>query len=112
MPSFLDAWAEREQRRVERSQAKPPKPLPFPRIFGAVERTFVTLVVAVRIITIPLFLVFIAVLLAQHTVPSVLLAVGLAMLLSLSVFNTSRLIQRRRENGQGWLTGRTLEDSN
>lgn len=109
MPNFLDAWAEREQRRIERRQGEPQKPLPFPRFFGAVERLFGTLALTVRLITIPLYLVFIVALLVRPTVPSIALAFGLAMLLSLSVFNTSKMIQRRRENSQSWFTGRTLE---
>ena len=109
MPNFLDAWAEREQRRIERRQRGPQKPLPFPRFSGAVERVFGTLAVTVRLITIPLYLVFIVALLARPAVPSIALAFGLAMLLSLSVFNTSKMIQRRRENSQSWFTGRTLE---
>jgi hypothetical protein len=112
MSNFLDGWAAREQRRMERHQATPQKPLPFPRFFGTVERIFGALAVTVRIISIPLYLVFIAAVLTRRTVPAIVLAFGLAMLLGLSVFNTSRLIRRRRENGKSWFTGRTPDQSN
>ena len=109
MGNFLDAWAEREQRRIERRQGKPPKPVPFPAFFRTLEACFGTLALTARCITIPLFLVLIVAVLAKHTVQSIVLAFGLAALLSLSLFNTGRMIHERRENGHSWLTGRARE---
>jgi hypothetical protein len=111
MGNLLDAWGEREQRRIERRQAQPPKPMPCPRFFRSLEWFFGTFSLTARFITIPILFIWIVALLVQHTVQSIVLAFGLAALLSLSLFNTGRMLHERRENGRNWFTGRTRESS-
>jgi Flp pilus assembly protein TadB len=109
MGNFLDSWAEREQRRIERRQAQPPRPGPFPRFFRMLERGFGTLAFALRCLSLVIYVIFIIAVVATHTVQGFVLAVGLVALLGLALYNTNRMVQQRRENGQNWFTGRTRE---
>ena len=102
---FLNEWAEREQRRFEARQvkARPPRlQSAWQRILQGFFGTFAT---ASRCVLFPIYVVWIVTLVAQQTVQSLALAVGLMMLFSLSAFTTAYMIRSRRANGFNWFTG-------
>jgi Flp pilus assembly protein TadB len=57
------------------------------------------------LVFLPLCIVWVIALIAQHTVSSLVLAVVLVMLGSISAFTTSVVIRARRARGANWFTG-------
>jgi uncharacterized membrane protein YhaH (DUF805 family) len=60
---------------------------------------------ATKCVLLPLYVFWIVTLLAQDTLQSLVLAVAIVMLFSLSVFTTAYAIHTRREHGRNWFTG-------
>jgi hypothetical protein len=102
----LNAWAEREQRRFDEQRAKPHVPGTEPTSVRVLQAFLGTLVMATRfLVFLPLCIVWVIALIAQHTVSSLVLAVVLVMLGSISAFTTSVVIRARRARGANWFTG-------
>jgi glycerol uptake facilitator-like aquaporin len=101
----LDAWAEREQRRFDDQQANPSVPGTEPTWVRALQAFFSIFVVATMCLVLPLLVVWAIALIAQHTVSSLVLAIVVVMLASISAFTTSVMIRARRERGANWFTG-------
>ena len=97
----LDAWAKRDQRRLE----NPPVPGTEPPGLRILHAFFSIVVVVARCLILPFFVVWIVVLVTQHTAQSLALAVVVAMLGGVSAFTTGAMIHSRREHGVNWLTG-------
>jgi hypothetical protein len=108
MPSYrwLDAWAQRDQRHFDAQRARPPRepgtePLPA-RILNGVVGTVTT---ATKLVTIPALSVWTIMLIARHTVRSLVLAVAVGMILSTSVLTGVMVVQHRRAHGRNVITG-------
>jgi glycerol uptake facilitator-like aquaporin len=101
----LDAWAEREQRRFDEQRANPPVPGTEPTWLRALQAFFSIIVMATRCLVLPLLVVWAIALVAQHAVSSLVLAIVVVMLASISAFTTSVAIRARRERGANWFTG-------
>ena len=103
---FLNAWAEREQRRFEQQQANPRVPGAESTGLRFLQGSIAIFNMAIKfVILLPVCVVWTVKLIAQHTVQSLVLAVAVVMLLSLSAFTTGAVIHSRREKGLNWLTG-------
>jgi hypothetical protein len=108
VPSYrcLDAWAERDQRRLEQRQSTPPRaPGSEPAALRVLVGGLGTFAMALKFVTIPGMLIWAVRLAVQHTLRSLLLALVVLMLASFSVFTTTVLVQARREHGRNWFTG-------
>ena len=101
----LDAWAEREQRRFDEQRANPSVPGTEPTWLRTLQAFFSIFVMATRCLVLPLLVVWAIALIAQHTVSSLVLAIVVVMLASISAFTTSVMIRARRERGANWFTG-------
>jgi hypothetical protein len=104
---FLAAWAEREQRRFEQQKTNPRVPGTEPTGLRILQGFFGTFTMAVKGLLLPLYVVWTVKLITQHTVQSLVLAVAIVMLFSLSVFTTAHTVHTRREQGRDWFTGLT-----
>jgi hypothetical protein len=103
---FLNAWAEREQRRFDQQRANPRLPGTESRRLRILQASLTVFnMVAKFAILFPLYIFWIAKLIAQHTVQSLALAVALLALFSFSAFTTGYAIRARRASGMNWLTG-------
>ncbi len=103
---LLNAWAERDQRRFEQRQSKPPRvPGTEPTVLRVLQAVLGTLAMTLKFVTIPGLLIYAVRLAAQHTARSLLLALAILMLDSISVFTGVVVIQARREKGLNWFTG-------
>jgi glycerol uptake facilitator-like aquaporin len=102
---FLNAWAEREQRRFEQQLANPRVPGTESTGQRFLQGFLATFVMATKCVILPLFVIWIVQLIARHTAQSLVLAVAVVMLFSLSVFTTGAVIRARREKGLNWFTG-------
>ena len=102
---FLAVWAEREQRRFEEQKANPRVPGTESTRQRILQGFFGIFGMAVKCVIFPLYVVWAITLITQHTVRSLVLAVAVTMLFSLSVFTTTHLVHTRREHGLNWFTG-------
>jgi hypothetical protein len=103
---WLEAWAARDQRRFEEQQKRPPRS-PGSEPLGARVLTglFGTVATVVKLVTLPVLLVWTITLIAQHTVRSIVLAVAVSMILSISTFTGVATYQGRRRHGRNIITG-------
>jgi glycerol uptake facilitator-like aquaporin len=102
----LDAWAEREQRRFDEQRANPRVPGTEPTALRALQAFLGTFVMATRfLVLLPLCIVWVIALIAQHTASSLVSAVVVVMLGSIFAFTTGVMIRARRERGANWFTG-------
>jgi hypothetical protein len=103
---FLNAWAEREQRRFDQQRAHPPVPGSESRRLRILQASITVFnMIAKFVVLYPIYIFLIVKLVSEHTVPSLLLAVVFLMLFGFSIFTTSTLIRLRRERGENWFTG-------
>jgi hypothetical protein len=66
---------------------------------------FGTFAMAAKCVVLPLYLAWAVTLVARHTVQSLVLAVAIVMLFSVSVFTTAHSVRTRRDAGRNWFTG-------
>ena len=102
---WLNAWAEREQRRFDERQSNPRLPGTEPTALRMLQASFSTLAMAMKGFTLPFLLVAAIAFIARHTAQSVALGVAMVMVAGLSSFTTGVLIQARRASGRNWFTG-------
>jgi hypothetical protein len=102
---WLNAWAEREQRRFDEHQSNPRLPGTEPTALRILQTSLSTLAMAMKGFTLPFLLAGAIAFIARHTVQSVALGVALVMVAGLSSFTTGVLIHARRASGRNWFTG-------
>lgn len=103
---WLNSWAERDQRRFEQRRSRPPsEPGTEPTALRIIAIVMATFGMGIKAVTLPMFVIWAVALLVQHTVRSVVLAVAVLMVASMSAFTTAAVIHARREHGRNWFTG-------
>lgn len=101
----LATWAEREQRRFDQQKANPGVPGTESTGRRILQGFLGTFAMVVKGVILPLYLVWTVALIAQHTLQSLILAVALMMLFSITAFTTALLVHARRQGGLNWVTG-------